>query len=218
MTDALEMKAISATVGVEEGAVRAIAAGADALCLGHDLFDESVAERSRRARRGGSLGAASRGAARRGGGAGRGGRRLGVRARRRRAGDRDAGRQRHAARSRCDGRGAARRGPPLVVELEPEPGMAAGRLSQTAGRVVRGGRAGCRRSSASTRAPSTPTSRSTAASSSSSPATRIGTHGSARRSTRLTARAPDAIVVEIGLPHWRPPALRPTSRPTARPA
>ena len=42
MTDALEMRAISDTVGVEEGAVRAIAAGADALCLGHDLFDESV--------------------------------------------------------------------------------------------------------------------------------------------------------------------------------
>ena len=43
VTDALEMKAISATVGVEEGAVRAVAAGADALCLGHDLFDEAVA-------------------------------------------------------------------------------------------------------------------------------------------------------------------------------
>jgi beta-N-acetylhexosaminidase len=42
MTDALEMRAISATVGVEEGAVRAIEAGADALCLGHDLFDDSV--------------------------------------------------------------------------------------------------------------------------------------------------------------------------------
>ena len=42
VTDALEMKAISATVGVEEGAVRAIAAGADALCLGHDLFDDVV--------------------------------------------------------------------------------------------------------------------------------------------------------------------------------
>jgi beta-N-acetylhexosaminidase len=42
VTDALEMRAISATVGVEEGAVRAIAAGADALCLGHDLFDEPV--------------------------------------------------------------------------------------------------------------------------------------------------------------------------------
>ena len=32
ITDALEMRAISATVGVEDGAVRALAAGADALC------------------------------------------------------------------------------------------------------------------------------------------------------------------------------------------
>jgi beta-N-acetylhexosaminidase len=37
VTDALEMRAVSATVGVEEGAVLALAAGADALCLGADL-------------------------------------------------------------------------------------------------------------------------------------------------------------------------------------
>jgi beta-N-acetylhexosaminidase len=37
VTDALEMRAVSATVGVEEGAVRALEAGADALCLGRDL-------------------------------------------------------------------------------------------------------------------------------------------------------------------------------------
>ena len=42
ITDALEMKAISATVGVERGAVLALAAGADALCLGHDLEGEAV--------------------------------------------------------------------------------------------------------------------------------------------------------------------------------
>jgi beta-N-acetylhexosaminidase len=42
MTDALEMRAISATVGVEEGAVRSLAAGADALCFGHDLADRDV--------------------------------------------------------------------------------------------------------------------------------------------------------------------------------
>ncbi len=42
MTDALEMGAVSKTVGVEEGAVLAIAAGADALCLGHDLFEDDV--------------------------------------------------------------------------------------------------------------------------------------------------------------------------------
>ena len=42
ITDALEMKAISGTVGVEQGAVQALAAGADALCLGHDLGADSV--------------------------------------------------------------------------------------------------------------------------------------------------------------------------------
>ena len=42
ITDALEMRAVSATVGVEEGAVLAIAAGADALCLGHELFGDAV--------------------------------------------------------------------------------------------------------------------------------------------------------------------------------
>ena len=42
ITDALEMRGISATVGVEEAAVLAITAGADALCLGHDLEGEAV--------------------------------------------------------------------------------------------------------------------------------------------------------------------------------
>jgi beta-N-acetylhexosaminidase len=43
ITDALEMQAISATVGMEEGAVLALAAGADALCLGHDIDAGHVA-------------------------------------------------------------------------------------------------------------------------------------------------------------------------------
>ena len=42
ITDALEMRAISAGVGVEEAAVRALGAGADALCVGHDLHEEAV--------------------------------------------------------------------------------------------------------------------------------------------------------------------------------
>jgi beta-N-acetylhexosaminidase len=42
VTDALEMRAISATVGLEEGAVRALEAGADALCLGAALSGEEV--------------------------------------------------------------------------------------------------------------------------------------------------------------------------------
>jgi len=43
ITDALEMRAVSATVGVEEGAVRALVAGADALCLGAEI-DERLVE------------------------------------------------------------------------------------------------------------------------------------------------------------------------------
>src|SRR4029079_17541984 len=42
VTDALEMKAVSETVGMEEGAVQALLAGADALCLGHDIDEGHV--------------------------------------------------------------------------------------------------------------------------------------------------------------------------------
>jgi beta-N-acetylhexosaminidase len=44
VSDALEMKAISARFGIEEGAVRALAAGIDALCIGHDV-DDGLVER-----------------------------------------------------------------------------------------------------------------------------------------------------------------------------
>jgi beta-N-acetylhexosaminidase len=43
MTDALEMRAIMGTVGLEEGAVQAIAGGADALCLGAERSREETA-------------------------------------------------------------------------------------------------------------------------------------------------------------------------------
>jgi beta-N-acetylhexosaminidase len=42
VTDALEMRGVSGTLGVPEAAVLALAAGADALCLGHDLHEEAV--------------------------------------------------------------------------------------------------------------------------------------------------------------------------------
>ncbi|HEY7794727.1 MAG TPA: glycoside hydrolase family 3 N-terminal domain-containing protein [Gaiellaceae bacterium] len=42
ITDALEMRAISGGAGVEEAAVLALAAGADALCVGHDLHEDAV--------------------------------------------------------------------------------------------------------------------------------------------------------------------------------
>ena len=42
VADALEMKGLSAFAGVEDGAVRAIEAGADALIVGHDLHEAAV--------------------------------------------------------------------------------------------------------------------------------------------------------------------------------
>ena len=42
VSDALEMQGLADTVGVEAGAVLALAAGVDALCVGHDLHEETV--------------------------------------------------------------------------------------------------------------------------------------------------------------------------------
>jgi beta-N-acetylhexosaminidase len=42
LADALEMKALSATVGVEAAAVTALAAGVDLLCVGHDLGEDDL--------------------------------------------------------------------------------------------------------------------------------------------------------------------------------
>ena len=201
MTDALEMNAISATVGVEEGAVRAIAAGADALCLGHDLFHESVvsvrdalvaavragrlpeerlAEGAARVR---ELAGWSSGPARAGP-------------------DRGIGRVAAVRALRCEGEARIAR-PALVVELVPEVGMAAGRLSQLPGEWFQAAvpEAGLLRFDEQ------------------SVDLDVELDGRqlviiARDAHRhewersaidaLTARADDAIVVEIGLPHWRP--------------
>ena len=137
MTDALEMRAISATVGVEEGAVRAIAAGADALCLGHDLFEESV-----RTVRDALVGAVQAGRLPES--------RLAEAAARvhrttewastaepRERVGREVGRTAARRALHCVGDGVLSR-PPLVVELEPEPSIAAGRLRQGPGDWFRG--------------------------------------------------------------------------------
>jgi beta-N-acetylhexosaminidase len=42
VTDALDMRGASGSIGIPEAAVRALAAGADALCLGHDATDAQV--------------------------------------------------------------------------------------------------------------------------------------------------------------------------------
>ncbi len=204
VTDALEMKAISATVGVEEGAVRAIAAGADALCLGHDLFDESVVGvrdalvegvRSGRLSEERLLAAADRVG------------QVAAWAAERRdqvIADREAGRE--AARRAVRSEGTVRLSrAACVVELEPEAGMAAGRLSQRPGEWFQAVM------------PDAEVSRLDEG----SVFTDVVTDGRqlvviARDAHRhawqreaidgLTTRSPDGIVVEIGLPHWRPPS------------
>ncbi|WP_019072172.1 glycoside hydrolase family 3 protein [Streptomyces hokutonensis] len=47
VTDAIEMQAIAATYGIERGSVIAIAAGADALCVGGGLADDETVRRLR---------------------------------------------------------------------------------------------------------------------------------------------------------------------------
>jgi beta-N-acetylhexosaminidase len=199
MTDALEMRAISATVGVEEGAVRAIAAGADALCLGHDLFDESVvsvrdaivaAVRSGRLPEGRLAEAAehvrrtTEWASRDGSGPEK---------------ELDVGREAARRALRVVGN-ATPTGPPLVVELEPDPSMAAGPLREGPGdwfrnvvpeaEVVRSVEAALARADGRQLV--------------------IVTRDAHRHEwVRMAAEAllsqhADAAFVELGLPYWRP--------------
>jgi beta-N-acetylhexosaminidase len=133
MTDALEMRAVSATVGVEEGAVLALSAGADALCLGRDLAPGSVqralvdAVRTGRLDEGrlqeaaGRVSEAARWASRA-------------------APDRLARREVGAAAARralaIDGKVALTR-PALVIELSPRPSIAAGEAGRGLGESIR---------------------------------------------------------------------------------
>jgi beta-N-acetylhexosaminidase len=204
VTDALEMNAISATVGVEQGAVRAIGAGADALCLGHDLFAEPVVDVRDTlvaAVRGGQLmeerlvEAAERVAA------------VTAWASEHRATarvDRDAGRNAARRALRMEGNARPER-PPLVVELEPETGMAAGRLSQQPGewfQAVVPDASLIRFDATSIDLDLPLDGRQLVVI-----ARDAHRHAWEREAIEaLTSRASDAIVIEIGVPHWRPPA------------
>ena len=202
VTDALEMEAISATVGVEEGAVRAVAAGADALCLGHDLFDEAVASvrdalvaavRDRRLPEERLAGAAARvqgvaewSAARIGDA----------------VTDRDAGRSAARRALHVDGDTRLDR-PALVVEFEPEVGMAAGRLSQLPGEWF----ASVVPDTDVRRFDATTVDLDSAIDGRQLVVIARDAHRHAWERTAieaLTAHSNDAIVIEIGLPHWRP--------------
>ena len=127
MTDALEMRAISETVGMEEGAVRALQAGADALCLGHDVDERTCRNISR------AIAAAVRSGRLLEGRLAQGAERVRLSANwahHAPRGDRigpeiGAVAARRALRS--EGTVSLSR-PPFVVALEPEPSMAAGRL------------------------------------------------------------------------------------------
>jgi beta-N-acetylhexosaminidase len=200
ITDALEMRAIADTVGVEEGAVRALAAGADALCLGHDLFDDAVvgvrnalvnAVRSGRIEEERLADAAARV---RDGAMWASAVRQGPRT------PRDVGRE-AAARAVVVSGTPALDVPPLVVELEPDPGMAAGALPETPAdwftSVVLGARI----------VPS----QDALVEGDGRPVVILTRdahrHEWARREIEeIVARAPQAVVVELGLPYWRPPA------------
>jgi beta-N-acetylhexosaminidase len=136
VTDALEMGAVTASVGVEEGAVRALGAGADALCLGRDLgpldmerIHTAIVESVRVGRLSEErLGEAEARvvAAASWASPGSPGRPP--------AGDVGARAARRALRA--DGE-LSLRAPPLVVELVPEPSIAAGEAGRGLGDAVR---------------------------------------------------------------------------------
>ena len=128
VSDALEMRAISGTVGIEEGAIQALEAGVDVLCLGRVQGEAVVASVQRAILEGvpadriaeaaARVASASRPAL----GAEEPDRELGLAAARR------------ALRVEGD---VVVDSPPLVVELEPEPSIAAGPAGHGLGEALR---------------------------------------------------------------------------------
>lgn len=204
ISDALEMGAVAGTVGLGEGAVLAVIAGVDALCLGGDLAGESVADSARdalvEAVRSGRL-AESRLAEAAGRTATLGGRRAG-----RAAGAGDAGgglaalgldAARRALRVLGDVRlGAA----PTLVELDPAPTIAVGRTAWGLAGLLPGALE--RRLGPDDPVPPLPADRSLVVVA--RDATRVNWVG--RAVGALLAARPDAIVVEMGLPGPAPAA------------
>lgn len=185
VTDALEMRGLADSVGVEEGAVRAIEAGADALCLGHDLADDAVESVCRAlvgAVESGRLAlerlaeAATRIAAVAGWAA------------HPEPVDTDPWVGREAARRALRVEGDVRvEGGARVVELLPEPNMAAGPAEHSLARLLDASSDG--RVVVALRD--------------------AHRHEWAREQTeRLLQEHPDAVVIETGLPYWRPAGAR----------
>jgi len=205
ITDALEMRGLRDTIGFEEGAVRALAAGADALCLGHDVGEEdleaahaAIAAAVREGRL--DAGRLEQAAARVG------------RARRPASGDGPVDRSVavEAARRAVRASGApALARPPLVVELWPEPSIAAGPAGTGLGEVL-GERTG---ETSVVDLTSSPVDASELLATAALPDRQLVVvlrdahrHAWERETAEaLVAAAPDAVVVELGLPYWAPP-------------
>ena len=188
ITDALEMKAISGTVGVEQGAVQALAAGADALCLGHDLGADSVERIVAAVVEGVPEERLVEAAARV---AGISGTRV-----RPDVPDRGVGAAAAARAVRTDGDVRLTRAP-IVVELRPEPTIAVDARNGGLGDAL------------ASRLPETRITRDMAQPTNDGQLVVVlqdaHRHEWQREAaTRLVAAAPDAIVVEVGLPVWRP--------------
>jgi beta-N-acetylhexosaminidase len=220
VTDALEMRAVSDPFGIPGAAVRAVAAGNDLLCLGRDVPEEgylAVRAALRDAVRAGELPAArleeaaARVAA------------LRARLAAARPPGPAAGPAGEAAGSGLAaaagiGLAAARRAlrvtgvrpelrDPVVVEVEPLPNMAAGN--------ARWGLAGWAAPGGARRVAAAPDPAQAAAGALKAAAGRslILAVRDAHRSpatqhlvTAVLAERPDAVVVEMGLPYWQPPA------------
>ena len=188
VTDALEMRGLAGSIGVEEGAVQALRAGADALCLGHDLGDEAV----------GAISAAVVEAVRSGRlpeerlaeAAGRVARLAAWAARAAPVPDADRSVGLEAARRALRVEGDVRlRGLAAVVELLPTPNIAAGPFEHSLARLLGTGGDGNGQLVVVLRD--------------------AHRHEWAREETgRLIGAHPDAIVVETGLPLWRPERAR----------
>jgi beta-N-acetylhexosaminidase len=195
ITDALEMRGISATVGIEEAAVRALGAGADAVCLGAKV-DEPLVESVHRT----IVGAVRSG-------------RLAPERLQEAAGRVDAlarwaGRPSAEAPKPELGAEVAKRalqadgdirmsGRPLVLELRPPASIAAGEPLHSLGQVVPASeRIILREGEPIPPADGRPVV--------------IVVRDAHRHEwqreavARLVATAPEAVVVEVGLPRWRP--------------
>jgi beta-N-acetylhexosaminidase len=202
ISDALEMRAISSTFGLEEGAVRALGAGVDALCLGHQVDDELVgrvhgalvealSSGQLSVERVAAAGDAVRQLAPEGTSDGRADRTIGLAA------------ARQAIRARGD---VALSGPPLVVELEPEPMVAAGPAGHGLGSAI-----SARSPAASVVSVGDAATDAGAIVGSAEDRPLVLVLRDASRhpwqrsvASEIVGRRPDAVVVETGLPGWIP--------------